>query len=197
VGHIGEDIAFVQEVDKLKNVIRKSRNMSNERFENDAEHSWHICIMAITLQKYSNVEIDISRVLQMLVIHDLGEIYSGDTIVYAKGNDQKRDELESAKRLFSMLGPMQQKELYGLLEEFEARETPEAKYANAIDRTEPILQNIHNNGETWNSNKVSHARIVELNQNRIAEGSGELWSFLLKKLDEMKSNHIIEYEDGI
>ena len=193
---IGEGIAFVQEVDKLKNVFRKSRNMSNERFENDAEHSWHICIMAITLQKYSNLKIDISRVLQMLVIHDLGEIYSGDTIVYAKGNDLKRDELVSAHKLFSMLGPIQQKELYALLNEFEARKTPEAKYANAIDRAEPILQNIHNNGETWNAHRISYKRVVELNQNKISEGSEELWSFLLKKLDQMKSNHIIEHEDG-
>jgi putative hydrolase of HD superfamily len=196
VTQIGEGIAFVQEVDKLKNVFRKSRNMSNERFENDAEHSWHICIMAITLQKYSNLKIDISRVLQMLVIHDLGEIYSGDTIVYAKGNDLKRDELVSAHKLFSMLGPIQQKELYALLNEFEARKTPEAKYANAIDRAEPILQNIHNNGETWNAYRISYKRVVELNQNKISEGSEELWSFLLKKLDQMKSNHVIEHEDG-
>ena len=194
---IAGDIAFIQEVDKLKNVFRKSRNMSNKRFENDAEHSWHICIMAITLQKYSNMQIDISRVLQMLVIHDLGEIYSGDTIVYAKGNDHKRDELESAKRLFSMLGPIAEKELYALLNEFEARETPDAKYANAIDRAEPILQNIHTNGETWNSNGISYKRIVELNQIKIAEGSEQLWSFLLKSLDQMKSTHIIENEDGI
>jgi putative hydrolase of HD superfamily len=187
-----EDISFIQEVDKLKNIVRKSRNTSNERFENDAEHSWHICIMAITLQKYSNVQIDISRVLHMLIIHDLGEIYSGDTIVYAKGNDLKRDELESASKLFSMLGPIQQKELYALLVEFETRETPEAKYANAIDRTEPILQNIHRNGETWNTNRISYKRIVELNQNRIAEGSKELWGFLLQRINQMKTNHIIE-----
>jgi putative hydrolases of HD superfamily len=197
MAQIEDDIAFIQEVDKLKNIVRKSRNMSNERFENDAEHSWHICIMAITLQKYSNMQIDISRVLQMLVIHDLGEIYSGDTIVYAKGDDHKRDELESARKLFSMLGPIQEKELYALLNEFEARETSDAKYANAIDRTEPILQNIHNNGETWNSNRISYKRIVELNQNRIGEGSAKLWSFLLERLDQMKSNHVIEHEDGI
>jgi putative hydrolase of HD superfamily len=192
---IGEDLAFVLEVDKLKNVVRKSRNVSNERFENDAEHSWHICIMAISLQKYSNVRVDIARVLQMLVIHDLGEIYSGDTIVYAKGNDHKRDELESARRLFSMLAPIQEREFYSLLTEFEAHETPDAKFANAMDRAEPILQNIHNNGETWNSNGISYKRIVELNQNKIAEGSAELWRFLLQRLDEMRSNHIIEHVD--
>lgn len=192
---IGEDVAFLLEVDKLKNVVRKSRNVSNERFENDAEHSWHICIMAITLQKYSNERIDIARVLQMLVIHDLGEIYSGDTIVYAKGDDHKKDELESARRLFSMLGPMQERELSSLLIEFEARETPEAKYAQAIDRAEPILQNIHNNGETWNSNGISYQRIIELNQDRIGEGSSELWRFLLQRLEEMRVNHIIEQVD--
>ena len=155
--------------------------MSNERFENDAEHSWHICIMAITLQKYSNMQIDISRVLQMLVIHDLGEIYSGDTIVYAKGDDHKRDELESARKLLlNAWADPGEKPLCPLKRNSKSRETSDAKYANAIDRTEPILQNIHNNGETWNSNRISYKRIVELNQNRIGEGSAKLWSFLLR-----------------
>ena len=193
---IEKDMTFIQEVDRLKNVIRKSRNISNERFENDAEHSWHVCMMAMTLQKYSNVRIDISRVLKMLVIHDLGEIYSGDTIVYAKGDDHKRDELESANRLFSMLGPVQHRELHALLGEFEARETPESKFANAVDRAEPILQNIHNGGETWNTNRISYERIVATNQSKIAEGSEELWGFLLKRLDQMKSSNIIVHGAG-
>lgn len=193
---IEQDMTFIKEVDKLKNVMRKSRNISNERFENDAEHSWHVCMMAMTLQKHSNVRIDIARVLQMLIIHDLGEIYSGDTIVYAKGDDHRRDELESANKLFSMLGPTRHRELHALLVEFEARETPDAKFANAVDRAEPILQNIHNGGETWNSNRISYERIVEINKSRIAEGSEELWGFILKRLDQMKSDNLIAHEEG-
>lgn len=193
---IEQDMTFIQEVDKLKNVMRKSRNISNGRFENDAEHSWHVCMMAMTLQKYSNVKTDIARVLQMLIIHDLGEIYSGDTLVYAKRDDHRRDELESANKLFSMLGPTQHSELRALLVEFEARETPDAKFANAVDRAEPILQNIRNGGETWNSNRISYERIVGMNKGSIAEGSEALWGFLLKRLDQMKSNGIIAHEEG-
>jgi putative hydrolase of HD superfamily len=190
---IERDVAFILEVDKLKNIVRKTRNIANRRFENDAEHSWHICMMAMALQQYSNVRVDIGRVLQMLVIHDLGEIYSGDTIVYAKSDEHRRDELESANKLFSLLGPFQHEELDVLLAEFESRVTPESKYANAIDRTEPILQNIHNSGETWNANRISYKRIVEVNQSKIAEGSEALWGFIRAKLDQMKADNLIEH----
>ena len=192
MSQIEKDIAFVLETDKLKNIVRKTKNVSNDRYENDAEHSWHICMMAMTLQRYSNTSIDISKVLQMLIVHDLGEIYNGDIIVYSKNNENKRNELESAKKMFSMLGTFQQEEFYALLKEFEARETGEALFANAIDRMEPILQNIYHNGETWRKNGISYARIVEVNRKLISEGSEELWSFLIEKIDQMKANHLVE-----
>jgi putative hydrolases of HD superfamily len=188
---IGDDIAFIHEVDKLKNVIRKSRNISNERYENDAEHSWHACIMAMALQGHANQPVNLSRVLQMLIIHDLGEISCGDTIVYAKNKDHQKEELEAADALFSMLGPDRRKELLALFMEFEARESPDAKYAHAIDRTEPILQNIHNNGETWNANGISYTRIVEVNRRRVSEGSEELWRLLNAGLERMREDAVI------
>ena len=97
---IENDIAFVLEVDKLKNIVRKSRNISNDRYENDAEHSWHACLMAIALQGYANSPVDIGRVLKMLIVHDLGEIGSGDIIVYNKNRADVLNELESADKLF-------------------------------------------------------------------------------------------------
>jgi putative hydrolase of HD superfamily len=185
---IESDIAFVLEVDKLKNIVRKSRNVSNERYENDAEHSWHACIMAMALQRYANSPVDMGRVLRMLIVHDLGEIESGDIIVYKKGQADVQNELQSADRLFSMLEPSQHEELIGLLKEFEARETNESKYANAIDRAEPVLQNIHRNGETWKRNGITYERIVEMNQKKIGEGSLELWKYLIRQVDTLKEN---------
>jgi len=189
---IEKDIAFVLEVDKLKNIVRKSRNISNNRYENDAEHSWHACIMAMAFQKYANGQVDIGRVLKMLIVHDLGEIGSGDIIVYNKNNSDVLNELESADRLFSMLEPPQHEELNGLLKEFEARETNESRYANAIDRAEPVLQNIHRSGETWKKNGIEYDKIVEMNQKKIGEGSVELWRYLIKQIDKLKEKGLFE-----
>ncbi|MGA2974011.1 MAG: HD domain-containing protein [Spirochaetia bacterium] len=185
---IENDIAFVLEVDKLKNIVRKSRNISNDRYENDAEHSWHACLMAITLQGYANSPVDIGRVLKMLVVHDLGEIGSGDIIVYNKNHADVLNELESADKLFSMLELPRHEEFNGLLREFEARETNESKYANAIDRAEPVLQNIHRKGETWKRNRIAYDRIVEMNQKKIGEGSVELWRYLIRQIAQLKEN---------
>jgi len=189
---IERDIAFILEVDKLKNIVRKSRNISNDRYENDAEHSWHACIMAIALQGYANSLVDIARVLKMLILHDLGEIGSGDIIVYNKNSADVLNELESADRLFSMLEPRQHEELKDLMKEFETRETSESKYANAIDRAEPVLQNIHRNGETWKKNGIGYERIVEMNQRKIGEGSVELWRYLLNQIDQLKEKGLFD-----
>ncbi|HOT96292.1 MAG TPA: HD domain-containing protein [bacterium] len=182
-------IEFIKEADQLKNIFRKTRNFSNERFENDAEHSWHIGLMAITLQPYANEAVNIATVLKMLILHDLGEIFCGDTIVYAKNEDHKRREMEAAQAFLGLLGPVRQEEYSALLREFEARSTPEARYANAIDRAEPILQNIHHGGETWRKNGISFDRVVALNAALVADGSKALWAYLLSHLEQMKAAH--------
>lgn len=194
VTRMNDAIAFIREADKLKNIVRKTRNFSNERFENDAEHSWHICLMAITLQPWANETVDIARVLKMLILHDLGEIYCGDTIVYAKTDDLKRREMAAAQDFFAMLGTVRQEEYYALLSEFEARSTPEARYANAIDRAEPILQNMHHNGETWRRNNITFARVVALNAALVADGSRALWEHILRGLEAMRSAHLFHQE---
>ena len=194
---IEKDISFILEVDKLKNIVRKSRNISNDRYENDAEHSWHACMMAIALQDYANSLVDMGRVLKMLIVHDIGEIGSGDIIVYNKNKADVLNEQESADRLFSMLDLPRHEELNGLLEEFEARETDESKYANAIDRAEPVLQNIHRNGETWRENGIGYERIVEMNQKKIGEGSVELWRYLIKQIDQLKEKGAFLNTGGI
>jgi putative hydrolase of HD superfamily len=133
----------------------------------------------------------------MLIVHDLGEIYCGDTIVYDKSNNDKLTETESANRLFSMLRPIRQAEFGKLIQEFEERKTDESKYANAIDRMEPILQNICTDGETWKKYRISYERTVEVNRSIVSEGSVELWNFLLSKIDQMRRNHLFEYPGGI
>jgi len=149
-------------------------------------------MMAMALQGYANSPVDIGRVLKMLVVHDLGEIGSGDVIVYKKNNADVISELESANRLFSMLEPPQHEELNALLKEFEGRETNESRYANAVDRAEPILQNIHRNGETWKKNKIGYEKIVEMNQKKICEGAADLWKYLNKQIDQMKEKGLVE-----
>jgi putative hydrolases of HD superfamily len=191
VSQIDRDVAFILEADRLKNIARKTRNVSNERHENDAEHSWHACLMAMTLEGYANTPVDLSRVLQMLVVHDLGEIYSGDVMVYMKNDAHRSAEMESARRLLSVLTAGQQQKFRALLQEFESRETPDAKYANAIDRTEPILQNIARDGEAWKKNGIAYQQIVAVNQEKVSEGSRELWRFLIDRIDQMKKTGII------
>jgi putative hydrolase of HD superfamily len=188
---IDQEITFISESDKLKNIVRKTRNFSNKRFENDAEHSWHICLMAITLQKYANKPVDLARVLQMLIIHDLGEIYNGDIMVYLKTEDHKQAELEAANRLLSLLGPVQQEQLYALLVEFETRASDEARYAHAIDRAEPILQNLHHNGETWRVRGITYEQIIAVNEEKISQGSETLWRYLRPRIDRLKTEGII------
>ena len=193
IGHgIEREIEFIVEADKLKNVVRKTRNISNARYENDAEHSWHTCLMAVALQDRSNTPVDISRVLQMLIVHDLGEIAGGDVIVYLKTSAHTDAELEAARTLLSLLGEGTGGRLHGLMQEFEARQTDDARYANAIDRAEPLLQNICNNGETWRLRGITYEQILAVNEQKISEGSEDLWRFLRARVDAMKASRVID-----
>jgi putative hydrolases of HD superfamily len=191
VSGIEREIQFIVEADKLKNGVRKTRNISNDRYENDAEHSWHTCLMAVALQARSNAPVDISRVLQMLIVHDLGEISGGDIIVYLKTSAHTAAELEAARALLSLLGEGTGGRLHALMQEFEARQTDDARYANAIDRAEPLLQNIHNNGETWRARGITYEQILTVNEQKISEGSEDLWRFLRARVDAMKVSRVI------
>ena len=191
MSQMDRDVAFIVNVDKLKNITRKSRNFSNERYENDAEHSWHACMMAMTLERHANAKVDMSRVLQMLVVHDLGEIEGGDVIVYGKNDDHRNAEREAARRLLSELTPEAQQQFSALLEEFDARETADSKFANAIDRTEPLLQNIMNGGETWKKNGIAYQQIIDVNREKVSDGSRDLWAYLVGKIDLMKQQGVI------
>lgn len=188
-----KQIDFILEVDKIKNIFRMTKIHDGSRKENDAEHSWHLALMAFLLCEYSkNSKIDILKVMKMCLIHDLVEIDAGDTFCYdTVGNmDKLEREKKAAKRIFSLLPEDQGKELHELWEEFDAMETPEAKYAAALDRLQPVMLNYINNGGTWIEHKISKEQVIKRNH-YIEDGAPELWDFASSLIEEALSKGYI------
>jgi len=186
-------IEFLAECDKLKEVFRQSLNIQSRRAENDAEHSWHLCLAVIVLAEHANApQFDRLHVLKMLIIHDLVEIDAGDTFAYdaAAMAGQHAREARAADRIFGMLPPDQAEEFRALWNEFEAKATPEAKFAAAIDRFQPLLLNCRTQGGAWKRHGVTSDRVLARNRH-IAEGSAELWSYAERMLREaIASGHL-------
>ena len=181
-------IDFILEIDKLKGVTRKTRPLGLDRYENSAEHSWQIALLAASLSGYAAAPIDINRVILMLLVHDIGEIDTGDTIFFAEEGwaERKSDELAAVKRIFGLL-PKTQAALYlDLWQEFEAAKTPEARFANAADRAMPVLLNLANNGGSWRENGISYARVVGKIAPPIQAGCPALWDYLLPRLEDAR-----------
>lgn len=173
-----KQIEFIREIDKLKNVLRKTLLMDGKRYENDAEHSWHVCVMAVLLAEHANKKIDLLMSVKMLLFHDIVEIYAGDTFCYdekAARNKLKR-ETSAAKRIYKLLPPDQGKEFYNIWREFDAKESPEAKYAAALDRLHPILHNYATKGAAWRENGVTKAKVMKRNKH-MRHGSNDLWKY--------------------
>ena len=172
-----EQVGFILEVDKLKEVFRQTSCTQSRRPENDAEHSWHLCLAAIVLAEHANEpRLDVLRVLKMLILHDLVEIDAGDTFAYdtARMAGQHEREALAADRVFGMLPADQAAEFRALWDEFEERLTPESRFAAAIDRFQPCLLNCHTEGAAWRRHQVTEDRVVARNS-PIAEGSAALW----------------------
>lgn len=152
-----KQLEFVLEIDKEKNIFRQTHISGHGRNENDAEHAWHMAIMAYLLREYSNEPIDITRVMLMCLVHDVVEIDAGDTYAYdTEGKKTQKAREEAAKeRLYSLLPDDQKEELMTIFEEFEAGETSEAKFARAMDNLQPLLLNNSNDGGDWRSHEVS------------------------------------------
>lgn len=157
-----KQLDFLIELDKLKDIFRQSLLPNSDRFENDAEHSWHLCMYAIVLEEYAKPGIDMLKVLKMALVHDLVEIYAGDTYLYdEKGNaDKAIREEEAAQKLFSPLGN-QGAEIKELWLEFERNDTAEAEFANMLDRLQPIMQNYLTKGRMWLKNGVSKEQVYK------------------------------------
>ncbi len=189
-----KQIEFIEEIDKLKSIIRRTRLLDDSRYENDAEHSWHLAMMAIVLSEHANDKnIDLLKVIKMLLIHDIPEIDAGDTFLYDKDGriDSVENEKKGAERIFSILPSGMTKELIGLWEEFEKKKTPEAKFAGALDRLEPLLQNYNTGGHAWKKHGIVRSQ-VEKNNLTIVHGSQTLWDLAQSLIDESVEKEYLE-----
>ena len=180
-----QQLDFALEIDKEKNIFRQTHLSGHGRNENDAEHAWHMAIMAYLLQEYSNEKIDVARVMLMCLIHDVVEIDAGDTYAYdAEGLKTQKAREEAAKeRLYSMLPEDQKADLTAIFDEFEERKTPEAKFARALDNLQPLLLNNSNDGGDWRNHDVTAEKVYE-RQSRTREGSEKLFEVTDKILKE-------------
>ena len=188
-----KQIEFIKEVDKLKYILRKTKLFNSDRHENDAEHSWHLSLMAIILAGHANSDIDLLRVVKMLLIHDIVEIDAGDTFIYdAQKNHTNTDEERlAANRIFGLLPEGQATELIAIWEEFEEGQTHEAKFARAMDRLEPLLQNTSNNGGTWAEFGVSYEKVYAKKQ-VIQQGSESIWQYAEQLINDSVEKGILK-----
>ncbi|MGJ1364319.1 HD domain-containing protein [Sphingobacterium spiritivorum] len=190
-----KQIDFIKEIDKIKYIQRKTKLFNSDRNENDAEHSWHLALMAIVLAGHSNEKIDLLKVLKMVLIHDIVEIDAGDTFIYdmQKNHSNTDEERQAANRIFGLLPVEQGQELIAVWEEFEAGETPEAKFARAMDRLEPLLQNSSNNGGTWNEPGVNYTKVYT-KKSIIKEGAEKIWEYAETLINEGVKNGVLKKE---
>ena len=189
---IEQVLDFIVEIEKLKDVHRKTRPVGLERYENSAEHSWHVCLSALMLKDFANEPVDIDRVIKMLLIHDLGEIDAGVTIIYAgETAEQKSQESAGLRRIVGMLPPGKGDEYLSLWEEFEAGQTNDAKFAKAIDRIPPILHNLHGDGHSWKDNSIPKEKVLSLNS-RIEQGSKSVWKVIETKLNDAVAQGLLK-----
>lgn len=188
-GRLGRQLAFLVEVDRLKTVLRASTLAAVERRENDAEHSWHLAMMVAVLAEYADEPIDVGHTIRLVVVHDLVEIYAGDTPVYDERLrvTQAERELAAAERLFRLLPDDQATEFRALWDEFEARQTPEARFAKAVDRLEPNLLNWMAGGGTWQTPGVT-TDIVRTRTAHIGEASKALGEAMAAMIDGAARN---------
>ena len=173
---IKKQLAFSLEIDKVKNILRQTHLSGHGRRENDAEHSWHMAVMAYLLREHANEQVDIGRVMLMCLIHDIVEIDAGDTYAYDSDSQKSQKEREdrAKERIFSLLPEDQKAEFVSLFDEFEANETPEAKFAHSMDNLQPLILNDSNGGADWREHGVS-AEQVYRRHSKTRPGSEKLY----------------------
>ena len=176
---------FILEIDKAKQVLRQSVLTGDRRRENDAEHAWHMAVMALLLEEYGPSGLNLAHALKMILVHDLVEIDAGDVYVYddAARAAQAEREQAAADRIFALLPSDQGRELRALWDEFEARESPEARFAGALDRLQPLLLNFHTEGAAWRAHGVAKKQVLERNA-PIGDGAPELWAHARALIEE-------------
>ncbi|MEG1983915.1 MAG: HD domain-containing protein [Oscillospiraceae bacterium] len=188
-----KQLRFIVEIDKMKNIFRKTLIIDGTRRENDAEHSWHIAVMAILLSEYcKDKSVDVMRAVKMALVHDLIEIYAGDTFAYDEAGNSTKEERErdAADRLYALLPQEQGAELRALWEEFDAEITPDARYAAAMDHLQPFIHNYMTDGHTWREGKVTAAQVCK-RMEIVRTETPELWGFVERVIEEYTKNGCI------
>ena len=179
-------IEFILEADKLKNVSRRTTLLDCSRQENSAEHSWHIALILLVLSEYADEDnLDLLQVIKLLLAHDLVEIDADDTYCYDEigGRDQKMRETRAADRIFNILPADQAETFRALWDEYEAKDTPESKFANALDRLQPFLHNYFTRGHTWQKHGIRKSQVIERMQ-PVDDGSQLLWDYVSSLIDD-------------
>lgn len=188
---LNSQLEFTAEIDKMTSVLRQTLLIDKSRRENDAEHSWHISVMALLFEEYALQKPDVNRAVQMALVHDLVEVYAGDTFAYdvAGCESKKAREEESAKRLFSILPPEQGEKIRALWEEFDANETVDSKYANCLDCIQPFLHNTLTEGHTWrNSNPRVRRAQVEKRMQKVKDFMPEVHEWIENNIERAVKN---------
>jgi putative hydrolases of HD superfamily len=182
-------LEFILEIDRLKSVLRQSYLIDIDRHENSAEHSWHLAVAAMVLAEHAKERIDISKVIRLVLVHDLVEIDAGDTFIYdeAANVGKAAREQEAANRLFGVLAEDQAQTFMALWREFEDRETPEAKFAFALDRLLPILHNVFTQGGSWKEHGIRREQALKKNR-PIEDGSPDLWQAVESLITQTLAN---------
>jgi putative hydrolase of HD superfamily len=185
---LDRQLRFVLELDRLKGVLRQTRVLNGARQENSAEHSWHLALCAVALAEHAPPGTDLSRVLKMVLVHDVVEIDAGDAFCYDLSANVGKEEREqrAAERIFGLLPAEQADELRVLWQEFEAGATSDARFAVALDRLQPLLLNFAGQGGSWRANAVTHDRVL-VRMEPIRHGAPELWPVVMRLLDEAVS----------
>jgi len=189
-----QQLQFLLELDKQKEIGRQTYLADGSRKEGDAEHAWHMAIMAFLLADYANEKIDVLKTIKMILMHDVVEIDAGDTYAYdTEGNKTKKlREEKAADRIYGMLPEDQRNECRALWEEFEAMETPEAKFANTLDKVQPMLLNDASKGKSWREHGIKKEQVLNRNA-RTKEGSETLWEYVRQLIEEnVKKGNIAE-----
>lgn len=188
-----KQIDFIKEIDKIKYVQRRTKLFNSNRPENDAEHSWHLAMMVLVLAEHSNETLDIVKTLKMVLIHDIVEIDAGDTFIYdaVKAHSNTEEERLAAERIFGLLPPGQAEGFIAVWEEFEAGKTKEARFARSVDRLQPLLQNLSNNGGTWTEFGIDYEKVYQ-KKKVIKQGSQLLWDYAKNLINESVEKGILK-----
>jgi putative hydrolases of HD superfamily len=189
---LARQVDFIVEIDRLKTVLRQTLLTDKSRRENSAEHSWHLAVMAVVLAEYAAVDIDVARVVKMVLVHDIVEVDCGDVFIYDEAGNVGKAARESAaaERIFGLLPEDQATELIALWREFEARETPESRFAAALDRFQPLLHNCRTQGAAWQAHGITADRVRARNSH-IGAGSPALWELAQRMIaDAVAKGHL-------